>query len=154
MDKITCICVSVYAEALTRGQQYTILNQKEKQYQVQGDNGRVRWFPTYCFVEGEVSVPVLTHFQLDTSLESALEICLEVTVTFSTGEKRWCWVATPAALSRCGDWIEGTTIPFHYGIPHLIIAAEVNEELIERMLRYIDSQGRLLECTLPLVDVE
>ncbi len=39
---------------------------------------------------------------------------------------------------------------FHFGMPHLIVAAELSQELIEAMLRYIDSQGELVDCTLPL----
>lgn len=152
MNELTCICVSVYAQALTRGRQYTILDQKGKQYLLEGDNGRVRLFPNYCFTEGVISVPVLAHFQIEHPLELAETTILEVTVTLSTGEKRWCLVATPAALAHGGNWIEGTTIPFRYGLRHLIIASELNEVLIGRMLHYIDSQGQLLECTLPLTD--
>jgi hypothetical protein len=125
MNELTCVCESVYKQALTRGQVYAVLDQKGKQYLVRGDNGRVRWFPQYCFVEGTPVVPTLDHFQLDDPLEATQRMPIEVTVTLSTGEKRWCLVATPAALAQGGNWIEGTTVPFLYGLRHLIIAAEV-----------------------------
>ena len=152
MDELICANVSVYGGALTRGKRYAVLaaDPAKGQVRVKGDNGRCRWFPLSCFVQGDQHVPTLDEYHLDDPLEPGTDSTVEVTVRLSDGEERWCAFATPAALGRSGSWVEGTRVPFRYGNRHLIIAGELSEELIGRMLRYIDSQGALTECSLPL----
>lgn len=154
MSEVVCISESVYRGALTRGKHYSVLaaDPDARQFRVRGDNGRARWFPAYCFDRGDRPVPVLAGFQLDDSIEPGEDLLIEVTVQLSSGERRWCVFATPAALASCGDWIEGTEISFHYHNRHIIVAGRLSEERIERVLRYIDAQGELIECTLPLAD--
>lgn len=151
MREITCVCESVYGDALTRGQRYEVRakDSQKRQVRITGDNGRTRWFPTYCFDLSNGSVPILASFELDDPINPHDDLPIDVTVELSNGEQRWCIFATPSALARCGNWIEGTQVPFHYGNRHIIIARELSKELIGRMLRYIDSQGELAECTLP-----
>src|SRR5689334_16196084 len=50
-DTATCVSVGVYAGALTFGNEYAILTHDadKGQVEVRGDNGRKRWFPSYCF---------------------------------------------------------------------------------------------------------
>jgi len=38
----------------------------------------------------------------------------------------------------------------HYGQPHLVVLSPISEVSIEEALRRIESQGKLVECTLPL----
>lgn len=64
-QKIVCSSVGVYAEVLTRGQEYEIaaLDEQKRQVRVHGDNGRTRWFPLGCFdMEGR-PVPTLVVCQ-------------------------------------------------------------------------------------------
>jgi hypothetical protein len=57
----------------------------------------------------------------------------------------------PEALAACGDWIENTTIRFHYGAAHMIVVTgELDVELIERALMHLDAVGELKNCSLPL----
>lgn len=154
MNELICICESVYQGALTRGRRYTVLSKDDerRQIRIQGDNGRTRWFPAFCFSQGDQSVPTLARYQVDELTGQDEDKMVEVTVHLSDGERRWCIFATPMALANCGSWIEGTQVPFHYCNRHIIIAGELSEILIGRMLQYIDSQGELAECTLPLED--
>ena len=156
MSEMICVCESVYRDALTRGKRYAVraIDSEKRQVRITGDNGRTRWFPVYCFDQSDLSVPMLATFHLDDPIRPHEDLPIEVTVELSNGEQRWCIFATPSSLASCGDWIEGTQVPFHYCNRHIIIARELSEELVGRMLRYIDSQGELAECTLPLGAVD
>ena len=91
---------------------------------------------------------LLQSFEIEDPLELQSEGAIEVTVTLVTGEKRWCCFMTPKALTNCGDWIDGTTIRFHQGCPHLIVvAAQLDRDIIEGALRTIDRMGALKEST-------
>jgi hypothetical protein len=156
MSEMVCVRESVYRYALTRGQRYTVFaaDDAKRQVRVKGNNGRTRWFPIYCFDQSTRSVPTLATFHLDDPISADDDLSIEVTVELSDGERRWCTFVTPDALASRGDWIDGTQIPFHYGNRHIVVARELSEDLIGRMLRYIDSQGELAQCTLPLEPVD
>lgn len=155
VNEMVCVSVSVYRDALTRGKQYTVLSvdYESSQVRVKDDKGRTRWFPAYCFGQRDRSVPKLVTFHFDDPISSHEDLPVEVTVELSNGERRWCIFSTPAALEGCGEWIEGTQVPFHYGNRHIIIAKELSEDFIRRMLHHIDNQGELMKCTLPLEPV-
>jgi hypothetical protein len=150
--ELLCVNVSVYKNALTRSRRYSILatDNHKRQVYIMGDDKKVRWFPTYCFDQSDRSVPVLKEYHIDDPITSDQKRAIEVTVNLSNGERRWCFFVTPTALADSGYWIGGTKIHFHYGKRHIIIAEKLSEDLIGRMLTYIDSQGELVECTLPL----
>ena len=151
MTEVVCLSVSVYRDALTRGRRYTVLATDDRDhYRIQGDNGRIRSFPMDVFDQSDRSVPTLTGYQIDDPIPWAHWI--EVTVQLSNDERRWCHFATPSSLAGSGNRIEGTKVRFHYGYRHLIIAEELSEDLIGKILRHIDDQGELEECTLPLED--
>lgn len=65
-----------------------------------------------------------------------------------------CTFITPSQLANHGEWIEGTQIPFHYENRCLIIAGQLSEDLIGRMLQAIESQGELVNCAHPLRNPE
>ena len=152
MDSVVCISESIYHDALTRGKQYEVLevDSEKHQIRIRGDNEQCRWFPMNCFDFGNRPVSIMTGLTIDDPIKPGDESLVEVTVSFSTGERRWCLFGTPAALSNGGSFIEDTRIRFHYANRHLIIADVLTEALIERILHYIDSQNELIECSLPL----
>jgi hypothetical protein len=151
MQYATCITESVYHDALTYGRKYAILGIKDDPHhpiiKVQGDNGRVRWFPASCFDLTGVDVPRLEAITICDDLAIAASAAIEVEISLSDGQRRWCFFATPEALMQFGDWIDGTTIRVHYGAPHLIIVDQLDETIIDQALRHIEGQGELLACT-------
>jgi hypothetical protein len=102
-------------------------------------------------------VQTLVSFTIDDPIEDSL---VEVTVTLSDGERRWCTFVIPQHLETCGELVAGTEsrpaggpkrpVRFHYGNQHMIIASELSLPLIEVMLFEIDRQGELEACTQPL----
>jgi hypothetical protein len=94
---------------------------------------------------------MLKSFTIDDDLAAQDNGAIEVTLSLADGNRRWCFFMTPAALSRCGDWVEGTQVRFHYDAPHMIVvAATLDHALIERVLRDLDRQGLLVKCSLAL----
>lgn len=148
-ETLTCRCVGVYRDALTRGKHYLALsyNPDEQQFRLRGDNGRSRWFPAGSFDPGEVEVPCLSSFEILDELEMADDNFIEVDVTLTTGERRWCWSAPPSALSKRGDLLNDTNVRFHYR-PHLIVASTLTKEIIGGILKEIDDQDELASTTL------
>jgi hypothetical protein len=97
-------------------------------------------------------VATLGSWQIEQAITPGEECPVGVKVQLSSGEQRWCLFATPSMLQRGGDRIDGTEVRFHFLNRHLIVASELSEELIGRMLRHLDSQGDLVACTSPLGD--
>jgi len=94
----------------------------------------------------------IQSIRIDDDLDIQDHGAIEVSVLLKSGERRWCFIFKPEAMSKCGDWIEGTRVPFHYGAPHrIVIGATLTEALIERAILDLDAQGLILECTLPSV---
>lgn len=97
--------------------------------------------------------PYIIHsFSVDAGdLASQHTRAVEVVIRLHDGRSRWCYFMTPQALTNCGDWIDGTQIRVHYGMPHVVVvAAPLDEALIGRALRHIEREGRLEECTMQL----
>jgi hypothetical protein len=92
----------------------------------------------------------LKSFTIDDSLSLAPKGAVEVTVTFDTGERRWCFFFTPHALSRCGDFLDGSDVRLHLGVPHMFVLSRIDSALIEKVLRSLDTAGELVEHTVPL----
>ena len=153
LKELVCVSVDAYAHTLTRGRHYEVLREDEEKQQVyiKGDNGRQRWYPMYCFAETDAHVPVLLGFRLDDPIEFPDEQLIDVIIQLSDGQVRYCSFTTPAALYGSGDFDEESGLSFHYNIPHVIVVDELSEAAIWNILQHIDSQGELLECTLPLI---
>ena len=77
-----------------------------------------------------------------------------MTIELSDGERRWCFFLTPDAMKRCGDWVEGTQVRFHVGVPHMIVVAELSEDVIRRILEGRDRDGELEAHTMALDESE
>jgi hypothetical protein len=89
-------------------------------------------------------------YTIDDPIAHPLSACVEVTVDFGDGRKRWCFFATPQVLAVCGDWVEGTQVRLHLGVPHLIIVSELSEGIIDDVLRQLYAGGDLEAHTAPL----
>lgn len=141
---------------MTRCQTYTVLeNDSEKQQvKIRGDNGRVRWYPYYCFaVDGE---PVFTvqSFTIDDEIDDPLCDAVDITLTLTDGsqERRcWCYFLTPAYVSN--HFAIAPSEPFISG-RHGILIPELTVEQIEITVAYLEANDLLEDCTLPLSDEE
>jgi hypothetical protein len=92
----------------------------------------------------------LRSYRIDDDLAAAGTGAIEVTLTLADEQRRWCFFITPAALATVGDFIEGTAVRFHLGELHMIVVSEVTQDVIERVLRRLETEGELLRRTLPL----
>jgi hypothetical protein len=92
----------------------------------------------------------MLKYQIDDSIEEPLTHAIEVTVDLN-GQKRWCFFATPQLLASIGDWVDGTQVRVHLGVPHMIVVSELNEEIIDRVLHQLYDSGQLEAHTTPLI---
>jgi len=93
----------------------------------------------------------IKSIEIEDPIERHKRGAIEVAITTTSGEKRWCFFFTPEGMAACGDWIEGTKVRFHYGCSHMILVSEISESIIESALRDIDKQGEIKLCTIPYV---
>jgi hypothetical protein len=145
----TCTGVGVYGHALTFGNQYVVLSHDtgKRQIRVRGDHGKMRWFPTYWFDLSGRPVVKLVSLHIDDPLGDPL-LSVDVGLEFSDGQRRWCTFVTPEILSGVGGNAEcpdGRLLM--YDAPHMIIVSAITRDTIETSIAYIESQGRLLECS-------
>jgi hypothetical protein len=152
MNPITCVNVATYENALTRGQVYEILaNDAEKrQVKIRADNGRMRWFPLYCFEEGIRSLPSVVRIYVDDKIRNphcdSAEVSIDVALD---GEilRRWCYFLTPAYISQI---LEAKELePVLLG-KHGILLPVLTPESITRAITHLEKHNLLQECTLPL----
>ena len=96
--------------------------------------------------------PVTDSFDytIDDEFEDGEDAVVEVTVSLSNGEKRWCDFATAAALSGWGWTIEGTDALFQHPNGHRVIVTSLTRDVIDRVLHYLDRHDELVESTIPL----
>ena len=93
---------------------------------------------------------MLRSYCINDDLSGADASAIEVTVTLSEEERRWCFFVTPRALAAAGDFVDGTAVRVHLGEPHMIVVSEISRDVIERVLRALDAAGELARRTLPL----
>ena len=89
-------------------------------------------------------------YTIDDPIDDPVSAIVEVTVDFGGGHKRWCFFTTPGALAVCGDWVEGTRVRVHLGVPHMIIVSELTAGIIDGVLNQLYARGELEAHTAPL----
>ena len=77
---------------------------------------------------------------------------VEVEVILKNGKRRWCYFMTPEILKEVGDWVPGTEVRVHYGVPHMIVVSELTESIVEKVLNQIEADGQLELCTRAVDD--
>jgi hypothetical protein len=90
-------------------------------------------------------------YTIDDPIEDSQTSTVEVTIDFGNGRKRWCFFITPNQLATNGDLVDKTNVRMHLGVPHMIIVSQLNETIIEAVLKQLFDDGRLEEHTTPLV---
>ena len=86
-------------------------------------------------------------FEIQDDLDAAERSAIEVHVTAGIGPDRWCFFITPQALSICGDLLPGSSVRIHLGVPHMIVASELPQAVIQMALDDLADQGLLLTHT-------
>ena len=152
MSEVTCVDESVYRGALTWGRRYILLAQDEEKgkISVQGDNGRTRWYPALCFDQEGRDVVRIESIKIDDYYEGAPQSSVDVEVTLSDGELRWCFFVTPEGLSGFNQAQLGGGRLLLAGAPHAIIVDAIRRETIEQTLHHLERHNELRACTLPI----
>ena len=101
-------------------------------------------------MDHDLAMSSMLSYTIDDPIVEPLTCSVEVTVSMRDGDERWCFFATPQLLSSVGDWVEGTLVRVHLGVPHMIVVSELSEAIIDRVLRQLDADGRLERHTTPL----
>ena len=89
-------------------------------------------------------------FTIDDPIAEPLSCSVEVTIEFEDGRRRWCFFATPQLLGAVGDFVQGTRVRLHLGVPHMIVVSELSEAIIKKVLVGLAAGGRLESHTIPL----
>lgn len=149
---VVCDFVGMYVDALTRGKEYEVVvsDEEKQQIKIVGDNGRTRWFKRNLFLPAGSNVTTMISWQFDDDIKDRSEKSLEhveVTIIFSSGEKRWCSLCTKAGLF---DYIERNMIGNVLLLENAIIVCNFSNEVVHDALRSVDQQNRLISSTRPL----
>lgn len=146
---ITCTDGGSYAQALTLGARYQLLEHDSDKGQVRivGDNGKTRWFPESLFdLEGGEAV-TLESWQFDDEEIDPWNGNVEVSMTLGDGRRRWSLLATPSCLS---EWLNNPGADPVIAGHHILFVADLREETVNAALRHLEREGRLEASSLPL----
>ncbi|MCP3953770.1 MAG: hypothetical protein GY697_16360 [Desulfobacterales bacterium] len=92
-------------------------------------------------------------YKIIDDLETANRGAIEIEFELENGQRRWAFFFTPEGISACGDWIPETKVRFHLGVPHMIVVSDISEEIIDRTVGYLESEG-LIETHTMLFEEE
>ena len=149
---LVCISVGSYKEALTRGKIYEVLDEEpeKEQVKIRGDNNRTRWYRKYYFDDPSCSVPVVESWKFDDTIQDDSENSLEqieITITFNSGEKRWCWICTKAGLiDNIERNMDGCVLFFE----NLIVVKNLTQSVVNEAIYELDQQNQIIGATRPL----
>lgn len=146
-----CIQEGEFSQTLTRGRRYPIIavyDEKERVY-IQADNGKKAWFPFTCFKMDDEASPTFEQITVERLVSGPIEHSMRATLRMPSGERRWCWFATPRILAKSSEFIEGTYIWLHYDNANLILLSALSEESARQAIDHIHQNGDLFACTLP-----
>lgn len=129
-----CVNESVYSQHITKGKKYDVLELKEEQVRMKTDQGKLAWFPASCF--GTEKLPEIISIHIDDEIADPKNDCVEVTVEFSNGEKRWTTVATTRHLDKL---LESNP---YLVFSKFIILKELNETNIRETIVSLDKQNK------------
>jgi hypothetical protein len=89
----------------------------------------------------------LHQIKITDTIDDSQTSSIEVEVELSNGQHRWCFFVTPELLAKQGDFIEGTEVRLHYGVPHMVVVSEISEDIINQAVLEIYRQGALIDCS-------
>lgn len=141
-DTVFCINASCWSELITKTKAYTVQALKENEVRVRSDNGHLIWLPNYCFSDKEV--PKLVSITVDDEIMDEFNDCVEVTMKFSNGSRRFTNFMTVNHLSNLmnehRNYVTGTK---------LVLVKWLDEEMIEKAVSEMYRENELDEVSIP-----
>lgn len=140
-DTIFCKDESVYEEHISKGNAYTVIDKKKDEVRVQGHlRNRLVWIPRYCF--SKKPVVGIKKIRLDCKIRDPLNDCIDVTIKFDNGKRRWAWFTTLKYLDGLMNEHRN-----YFAVPHIIILKAVTRKNIEFAIMDLYRQNELKEST-------
>lgn len=143
-ETVYCKDESTYEEHISIGTAYEILDIKKTTIRVRGSlRGRLVWLPKYCF--STKAVIAIKKIKLDDEIRDPANDCIEVTITFNNGKKRWTNFTTL-------KYLDGLLNEFHSYLDAggFIILKEITKENIEAAVIDLYKQNELKKVTRKL----
>lgn len=143
-DTVYCKNESVHEEHIAIGTAYEILDIKKDNIKIRGSlRGRLVWLPKYCFSKKEVAT--IKKIKLDDEIRDPANDCIEVTIVFKNGKKRWTNFTTlkylDGLLNEFRDYLDGRWF---------IILKEITKENVEAAVMDLYKQNELKKVTRKL----
>ncbi len=140
-DTVFCKNESVYEEHIAIGAAYEVLDIKKTTIRVRGAlRGRQVWLPKDCF--SKKAVVGIKKIKLDDEIRDPTNDCIEVTVVFENGKKRWTNFTTlkylDGLLNEFRDYIDGRGF---------IILKEITKENVKAAVIDLYKQNELKKVT-------
>ena len=139
-DKVFCIDESTYSEHITKRQRYFVTDTKEGQIRIKNNRQKLVWLPDRCFADN--SIPDIESINIDDKINDPENDCVEVTIKFDNGEKRWATFTTikwlKNLLKESSNYVTGAGF---------IFLKVINKENIELAITELDKQNKLIELT-------
>lgn len=140
-ETIYCINESVYEDHITKRKSYIIQEEKTDNIRIKNNRQKLVWIPKYCFSTSKI--PDLIHINIDDEINDSLNDCIEVTVEFSDGEKRYTTFMTLNWLKK----LFGVHREYILG-NRLILVEKVDESSIKKAILELDRKDDLYETSI------
>ncbi len=139
-DIVYCIDESAYSDHITKRNSYIIEDSKSDKIRIPNDRENLVWIPIHCFTSSKI--PNIISINIDDEINDFHNECVEVTIKFSDGEKRWATFMTT-------NWLNGL---FNIHRNHvtgngLILLKELSKSKIKQIIVDLDKQNELIEIT-------
>lgn len=137
---IYCIDEGGYESHITKRKSYELVKigegTKEGKVRIKNNQQKLVWIPEECFTNK--AIPDLVSISIDDQIDNELNSCIEVTITFSNGQKYWTTFMTVNYLNKKllenRDFITGDK---------LILTKQVNKDIIDKTINELDRTNKL-----------
>jgi len=153
MEIVVCLDGALYPTALTEGKAYPVVawDGSKTEIQLQDDGGVIRWFPRCFFDVSRTSAPVLVEATPRDDIEDDSDApSFVVDIALSDGTSGWCFFTTPEAISELVQVTVDDGALHMYGAANMIVVSDITHGIIDDTLAYLDTNGLLFSCILPL----
>ena len=159
LGHVRCARVADSANALCRDNKKEMMDTNERNVKIRTEEGRVRWFPSTCFVPMGTPLWCLVDFRIGADVEAEPCVQTEVTVVLQQDESepvhsetRWCYFVTPQYLRQRFEEQAASNeaiLPVQLGLNGMVLPV-LSHSSIAQALRYLEMQDQLYICTEPL----